>query len=724
MPGLGGATPDGGGADGGALSSAGAAGERDCGSPTDPHNCGRCGYDCTTLPLVNPERIACVDGQCSYDGDACLPGFAHCYETEGCLDDLTTAAHCGACANACRGSASYCASPSDQTASCVTTCPPELTRCGNQCVDLASNRAHCGQCDQGCSFSNGAARCSTGSCVPAGCYPGYGDCLADEPGCETSLATFDDCGQCGDSCGAAHAVGRCEENECVRTCDPGFDDCDPTAPDCETSLTTAQNCGTCGRHCSGPEPLCQGGICVASCAGNLPDECAGTCVNLETDAGHCGACGASCEPYQACEEGACTPQYVSTSFIFGTDVRAEAIDVAPDGSLVLSLAFSGTADFDPGAGNDQLNSQGADVVLAKLNANGSHAWSRVIGAPGQDNAGTLALTPSGAVVASLGFSDSIDLDPTDGVDMHGAPGATRTAAVVKLEADGSFAWARSFPAAGEPGLASSDHGRLITDQTGAVYVTGSFVGELQLERGQPAVATAETPTSFLLKLTEGGALAWFHVLEGCDSYLGQPLVDSNGGLWIGGALKGSCLMATSDDESAMVSLGQQSAMLVSWNALTGAFMSGRLEATLRGIFPSAAAGSSAGYFAGWVDQRGTSALLKTDAAGETQWSWSRDDLTLGAGMAATPDEGLLVVGNVSRGKGPMPQGLLIARMDQTGASRWSLNLPTRYGYVHAVDATSSHFLVVGSTHPDLDLDPGESDLFATEAGVFISRYAF
>jgi hypothetical protein len=447
-------------------------------------------------------------------------------------------------------------------------------------------------------------------------------------------------------------------------------------------------------------------------------------VDLQTDAGHCGACGASCEPYQTCEEGTCTPQYVSTSFIFGTDVRAEAIDVAADGSLVLSLAFSGTADFDPGAGKDERSSQGTDVVLAKLDANGSHAWSRVIGAPGQDNAGMLALSPSGAVVASLGFSESIDLDPTDGVDTHGAPGATRTAAVVKLEADGSFAWARSFPAAGQPGLASSDHGRLSTDQTGAVYVTGSFVGELQLERGQPAVATAQTPTSFLLKLTEDGALVWFHVLEGCDSYLGQPLVDSNGGLWIGGALQGRCLMATSDDESSMVSLGQQSAMLVSWNALTGAFMSGRLEPTLRGIFPSAAAGSSAGYFGGWVDQRGTSALLKTDAAGETQWSWSRDDLTLGAGMAATPDEGLLVVGNVSRGKGPMPQGLLIARMDQTGASRWSLNLPTRYGYVHAVDATSSHFLVVGNAHPDLDLDPGESDLFAAEPGVFISRYTF
>lgn len=722
MSGSGGATLDG--ADGGAPSSAGATSEPNCGSPTDPHNCGRCGHDCTTLPLVNPEGIGCVDGRCSYDDDACLPGFGHCYETEGCLDDLTTAAHCGACESACRGSAFYCASPSDQTASCVTACPPELTRCGNQCVDLASNRAHCGQCHQGCySFANGAARCSAGSCVPAGCLSGYADCLPEE-GCETTLGTFDNCARCGDSCGAAHAVARCEGNQCVRECDPGFGNCDPAAPDCETPLNTAQNCGACGRECEGQQPLCQDGVCVATCAGNLPDECSGTCVELEVDAGHCGACGASCEPYQACEAGACTPEYVSTSFILGADVTPQAVGVAADGSVVLSLTFSGTADFDPGPGKDERSSQELDVVLAKLNANGSHAWSRVIGGPGQENASMLALTPSGAVVASLDFADSLDLDPTDGVESHGALGLTRTAAVVKLEADGSFAWARSFPAAGEPGLASSQHGSISTDQAGAVYLTGSFVGELQLEPGQPAVATAETPTSFLLKLTEDGALAWFHVLDGCDSYLGQPLVDSNDGLWIGGALEGNCLMDTSDDGSSLVSLDRRSAMLVRWNALTGDFMSGRLEPTLLGFFPSAPAGSSAGYFGGWVDERGTSLVLKTDAAGTTQWSWSRDNVWLAAGMAATPDEGLLVVGNVSRGQGPMPQGLLIARLNPSGALRWSLNLPAPYSYVHAVAATSTHFVVVGKSYPELDLDPRKSDLFAPDPGVFISRYAF
>lgn len=86
--------------------------------------------------------------------------------------------------------------------------------------------------------------------------------------------------------------------------------------------------------------------------------------------------------------------------------------------------------------------------------------------------------------------------------------------MVKLEADGSFAWARSFPATGELGFDTSEGDPLSIDQTGALYVTGAFQGELQLEPGQPAVATAEEMTSFWRRLPACSSALFGDALSG------------------------------------------------------------------------------------------------------------------------------------------------------------------------------------------------------------------
>ena len=69
--------------------------------PNDFVNCGTCKNDCTALHATS--MPSCVSDQCAFPGLTCAAGWAHCTDdaSAGCETDLTQAANCGACANAC-----------------------------------------------------------------------------------------------------------------------------------------------------------------------------------------------------------------------------------------------------------------------------------------------------------------------------------------------------------------------------------------------------------------------------------------------------------------------------------------------------------------------------------------------------------------------------------------------------------------------------------------------
>lgn len=75
----------------------------------DPHNCGRCGNDCTALTGVVADAVRCVAGACDVTG-ACLPSRAHCTAAagDGCETDVTSPARCGACGNRCADPQPFC----------------------------------------------------------------------------------------------------------------------------------------------------------------------------------------------------------------------------------------------------------------------------------------------------------------------------------------------------------------------------------------------------------------------------------------------------------------------------------------------------------------------------------------------------------------------------------------------------------------------------------------
>jgi len=108
---------------------------------------------------------------------------------------------------------------------------------------------------------------------------------------------------------------------------------------------------------------------------------------------------------------------------FGDDTGAgTATDVTLDtqGGVVLTGEFSKTVDFDPGEGVDEHTSQGlADVFITRLTADGEHILTDTFGGSDNDFAYGTTVDSRGNVLASgLFSSDTIDFDPTAGVDEH------------------------------------------------------------------------------------------------------------------------------------------------------------------------------------------------------------------------------------------------------------------------------------------------------------------
>ncbi|NMB75285.1 MAG: hypothetical protein GYA21_09160 [Myxococcales bacterium] len=95
------------------------------------------------------------------------------------IDFLTDPKNCGECGFNCQP-AQVC-----WDGKCTMNCPPQLTRCGQRCVDPQTDPANCGGCDKPCDFAHAAATCSAGTCVMGACQNGFFDLDNDSAnGCE------------------------------------------------------------------------------------------------------------------------------------------------------------------------------------------------------------------------------------------------------------------------------------------------------------------------------------------------------------------------------------------------------------------------------------------------------------------------------------------------------------------------------------------------------------
>ncbi len=235
--------------------------------PTSAAHCGACGNACTAAQV-------CSAGKCANN---CTTGQTAC--SGACVDTQTDNANCGACGTACTGGSACAAGKCD--------CSSGQTLCSGACVNTQSDNANCGACGTACS---GGKACAAGQCA---CPSGQTTCSGQCTNTQTDPAH---CGACGTACTTGQV---CSAGTCTANCTGGTTKCGNS---CVNLQTDTANCGACAKACATGQS-CSSGTCACPSGGSL---CSGACVNTQTSNSHCGACGNACTGGKTCAAGTCS----------------------------------------------------------------------------------------------------------------------------------------------------------------------------------------------------------------------------------------------------------------------------------------------------------------------------------------------------------------------------------------------------------------------------------
>jgi hypothetical protein len=231
------------------------------------------------------------------------------------------------------------------------------------------------------------------------------------------------------------------------------------------------------------------------------------------------------------------------------------IDIDASSNVYTTGFFSGTADFDPGAGSASLTSGGSnDIFVSKLDATGNYVWAISFSGTGDDRGTSIDIDALGNVYTSGYFRNTVDFDPGAGTANLISAGSTE-GFVSKLDATGQYVWAHSIGSTSNDailGVALDNSynvhmggyytGTVDVDPTAAtVNLTSLGVADIMALKWSPcAIPTAPVNTTSLANMTicgtsgnttlsgtGTGTLGWYSAASG-GTYLGAGSSYSTG----------------------------------------------------------------------------------------------------------------------------------------------------------------------------------------------------
>jgi hypothetical protein len=220
----------------------------------------------------------------------------------------------------------------------------------------------------------------------------------------------------------------------------------------------------------------------------------------------------------------------------GGDV-AKSISVDESGNVLIAGDFSGTVDFDPGAGTANLTSFGqGDIFIAKFDTNGNFIWAKSMGGSSADSGIFVAVDRLGNSAITGIFSGSVDFDP-------GLETTTLTSAgdwdiyVSKFDSNGNFLWSKRRGGTGR------DIGDGIGfDSAGNLYSSGIFSGAVDFDPGLETSTLTSSGSNdvFISKFDTSGNYLWAKKFGGSSSDGSTPIsVDSSGNIYLSGDFSGT-----------------------------------------------------------------------------------------------------------------------------------------------------------------------------------------
>ncbi|MEJ7611273.1 MAG: SBBP repeat-containing protein [Ferruginibacter sp.] len=131
--------------------------------------------------------------------------------------------------------------------------------------------------------------------------------------------------------------------------------------------------------------------------------------------------------------------------------------------------------------NNRISLGTADVGISKYSSAGQLLWAVSFGSPGVDIPHSVTTDAAGNIYVAGYYSGTCDFDPGAGTTTVAGTGGTAEAArdgfIVKFNSNGSFAWVKTFANAGtEENCFGVD-----ADDAGSVYITGVFRGTVSFD---------------------------------------------------------------------------------------------------------------------------------------------------------------------------------------------------------------------------------------------------
>ena len=158
-------------------------------------------------------------------------------------------------------------------------------------------------------------------------------------------------------------------------------------------------------------------------------------------------------------------------FDYGTGITADA-----QGNVYVTGYFDETVDFDPGAGEWLLTSQGGgDVFILKLNSNGEFVWAKSIGGLDYEESTAIGVDPNGNVYLLGYLYATVDFDPGLGEVLMSSSGLSDTF-LLRLNNTGDFDYVYTY---GGDGIDLALD--MVVKNENEIFLSGYFNGTTDLD---------------------------------------------------------------------------------------------------------------------------------------------------------------------------------------------------------------------------------------------------
>lgn len=213
--------------------------------------------------------------------------------------------------------------------------------------------------------------------------------------------------------------------------------------------------------------------------------------------------------------------------------RCFGIDVDAGGNYYLVGQFSDTVDFNPnGPAYTLVSKNNLDGYIAKYNADRELVWVNQIGEQGEDNILDIKIDHEDNVFIVGYVSDTVDLDPSDGVFNVNHQGLNDVI-VAKYNSDGAFIWG------GLIGSPFNDRANALgIDNDNHVHISGYFRGTMDadLSLGDYPIVSHGGEDAFIITYSATGELIDAHALGGpANDRANSCYIDLEGKLLITGS---------------------------------------------------------------------------------------------------------------------------------------------------------------------------------------------